>query len=1078
MEGVTTEVPITTAEEKAQGKLEVKARSTLMIGIPNKHQLKFNSIKDVKKLLEAVEKRFGGNAATKKTQKNLLKKQYENFMAPSSEMLDQTFDRLQNFMSQLELLEEKLSQEDVNQKLLRSLSPDQSNSPQLVHEDLEQIHPDGMEEMDLRWQMDMLTMRDKRFLKKTGRKLTVNGNETIVFYKSNMECYNCHKREHFARECKALKNQDNKHKESSRKSVLVETSTPTALVSCVGLEVSSDSTCSKSYLETVKLIKSQNDQLLKDLKKYKLMVLGYNTGLESVEERLEFYKRNESIYFQDIKGLKFEIQIGEISIRELRKKLEIAQKKHGIQLNVDKFEHASKSLNKLIECQIVDNCKKGLSYENYNAVPPPYTGNFMPLTPNLSFTGLDEFVNKPVVENCKAKSSQEDPKVVRKNDDALVIKEWVSDNEEEDVSQPKIEKKIVRSSIAKIEFAKSKQEKTARKTIKQVEQHMQNTIGNLQMDLHDQGVIDSGCSRHMTWNMSYLTDYEEIDEGYVTFRGNLKGRKITRKCTIKTDHLGKFDGKADEGFFVGYSLNSKAFRVFNSRTRIMEENLHSRFSESIPNVVGTKVSDNAGQASKETEHFDLNMPALKDVSTFDFSIDDEDDDAVAAIQVGLIPVTRIHKDHPLDQVIKDLQSATQTKKMLKNLEKHGFIKEEVYVCQPSGFEDPEFPDRVYKVKKALYGLHQAPRAWFIEVKTASTPMETQKPLLKDEDGEEVNVHMYREAQLHAKVDGKKIIVTESSVRRDLRLADEEGIDCLPDSTIFEQIALMGVGKGFSGKVTPLFQTLVQQLGEDEVVHKELGDRLVKPATTASSLEAEQDSGNITKTQSKATPNKASSQGTDSCDGPRKFGEDESKKGMRIDVIDADKDITLVSVQDDADKEMFNVNTLVGDEVFIEQEVVVKKANDRVNVVEEVVDAAQVSTAATTVTITTKEITLAQALEALKTSKPKHKKKDQIRLDEEAAKKLQVEFDEEERLAREKAKKEKRANITLIEECDDIQAKIDVDHQLAEILQAQEQEELSDTEKSTLFQQLLEKRRKHFAAKRAEEKRNKPPSKAQ
>ncbi|GKA13990.1 hypothetical protein Tco_0693636 [Tanacetum coccineum] len=99
----------------SQRRLEVKARSTLMMGIPNEHQLKFKSIKDAKVLLEAVEKRFGGNAATKKTQRNLLKQQYENFTAPSSQMIDQTFDRLQNLVSQLELLDEKLSQEDVNQ---------------------------------------------------------------------------------------------------------------------------------------------------------------------------------------------------------------------------------------------------------------------------------------------------------------------------------------------------------------------------------------------------------------------------------------------------------------------------------------------------------------------------------------------------------------------------------------------------------------------------------------------------------------------------------------------------------------------------------------------------------------------------------------------------------------------------------------------------------------------------------------------------------------------------------------------------------------------------------------------------
>ncbi|GKB41834.1 hypothetical protein Tco_0886776 [Tanacetum coccineum] len=123
VEGVEKVIAPTTAEEKATRRLEVKARSTLIMGIPNEYQLKFNSIKDAKLLLEAIEKRFGGNAATKKTQRNLLKQQYENFTAPSSENLDQTFDRLWKLVSQLEILGETLSQEDVNQKLLRSLSP-------------------------------------------------------------------------------------------------------------------------------------------------------------------------------------------------------------------------------------------------------------------------------------------------------------------------------------------------------------------------------------------------------------------------------------------------------------------------------------------------------------------------------------------------------------------------------------------------------------------------------------------------------------------------------------------------------------------------------------------------------------------------------------------------------------------------------------------------------------------------------------------------------------------------------------------------------------------------------------------
>ncbi|GKB61717.1 hypothetical protein Tco_0917903 [Tanacetum coccineum] len=282
-----------------------------------------------------------------------------------------------------------------------------------------------MEEMDLRWQMAMLTMRTRR-------------------------------------------NQDNKNKESSRRSVHVETSTSTPLVSCDGLggyDWSDQAEEGLNYALMAFSPSSPDSEVSND------------SSLESVEEKLEVYKANESIYLQDIKGLKFEIHIGEITIRELRKKLEIVQKeKDGIQLNVDKFKHASKSLNKLIECQIVDNCKKSLGYENYNAVPPPYTGNFMPPILDLSFTGLDEFVNKPVLKNCKAMSSEEEPKVVRKNDDAPIIGVWVSDDEEEDVSQPKTEKKIDRSNIVKKEFVKSKQqEKTARKTIKQVEQHRQNT---------------------------------------------------------------------------------------------------------------------------------------------------------------------------------------------------------------------------------------------------------------------------------------------------------------------------------------------------------------------------------------------------------------------------------------------------------------------------------------------------------------------------------------------------------------------------------------------------------------------------
>ncbi|GJW13405.1 retrovirus-related pol polyprotein from transposon TNT 1-94 [Tanacetum coccineum] len=862
-------------------------------------------------VVEGVEKLMPPTTAEEKAQKRL-------------EAIDGSCRKdiwFQNLVSPLELLGETISQEDVNQKLLRSLSPEWNthvvvwrNKTDLdtmsmddLYNNLKVYEPEvkgmsssssstqnmafvsssnnnnsntngavsttqavntangvsaantqvnasnidnlsdaviyDLEEIDLRWKMAMLTMRARRFLKNTGRKLTINGNESVGFDKSKVECYNCHKKGHFAKECRALRNQDYKNKESTRRTVPVETSTSTALVSCDGLggydwsdqaeegpnyalmaysssssdsEVSNNSNCLKSCLKTIETLKSQYDQLHKDFKKSELMVLAYNSGLELVEEKLEIYKANESIYSQ---VLKFEIECKDIAIRELKKKLEIAQKeKDGIQFNVDKFENASKSLNKLIESHIVYNCKKGLGY---NAIPPPYIGNFMPSTPDLSFSGLDEFVNKPVVETQKSSPN----------------------SEEENVSQTKTEKKTVKPSIAKIEFVKPKQqEKTARKTVKQVEKHRPKAVvnvvkgnnvnavkasacwvwkpktkvldhvskqhasinpikeGNPQMDLQDQGVIDSGCSRHMTRNMSYLIDYEEIDEGYVAFGGNPKRGKITRKGTqsngfadTKASDNAEFSRMMGGGFQTFSDDGKKVDEDSRKDSEVIDQEKENNVSSTNNvNAASTNEVNVVGGKTRIELPLDPNMPELEDYSIFE---DDEDAGVEAdmhnldiTIQVSPIPTIRIHKDHPLDQVIRYLQSATQTRRMSRSLEEHGFVStiqqrtnhkdlqnflfvcflsheepkkvihalkdpswieamkiiEEMYVCQPPRFEDPNFLDRVYKVEKALYGLHQAPRAWFTtEVKTTRTLIETQKPLLKDETGKEVDVHKYR-----------------------------------------------------------------------------------------------------------------------------------------------------------------------------------------------------------------------------------------------------------------------------------------------------------------------------------------------
>ncbi|GJV83189.1 hypothetical protein Tco_1523087 [Tanacetum coccineum] len=196
-------------------------------------------------------------------------------------------------------------------------------------------------------------------------------------------------------------------------------------------KVSTDSNCSSSCLENVKILKEQNEQLLKDLRTSKLNAITYKTGLEFVEARLLVYKKNEYVYEKDIKVLKHEIYLRKVAITELKGKLELAQKqKDEIQLTVENFENSSKNLSKLRNCQIVDKCKTGLGY---NAIPPPYTRNFMPPKPDLSFPGLEDFVNEPIVskptvkklvdETSEAKASEAKPKAARKSNCAPIIED-------------------------------------------------------------------------------------------------------------------------------------------------------------------------------------------------------------------------------------------------------------------------------------------------------------------------------------------------------------------------------------------------------------------------------------------------------------------------------------------------------------------------------------------------------------------------------------------------------------------------------------------------------------------------------
>ncbi|GKD73411.1 ribonuclease H-like domain-containing protein [Tanacetum coccineum] len=235
-----TVIPPISVKEKAQKRAELKARSTLLMALPNEHQLKFNSYKDAKTLMQAIENRFGGNTTTKKTQKNLLKQQYKNFAASSTEVIEQTYERLQKLISQLEMHGEVIPQEDINQNTnsatrvvnnAQGVNTASSKGAVDSSKTVENLSDVDLEEMNLRWNIVMLTMRARRFLKNTRRKLDIANKERIGFDKSKVECFNCHKRGHFARECRAPKNQDGRNKEPTRRTVPVEETTSNALVS-------------------------------------------------------------------------------------------------------------------------------------------------------------------------------------------------------------------------------------------------------------------------------------------------------------------------------------------------------------------------------------------------------------------------------------------------------------------------------------------------------------------------------------------------------------------------------------------------------------------------------------------------------------------------------------------------------------------------------------------------------------------------------------------------------------------------------------------------------------------------------
>ncbi|GKE67599.1 ribonuclease H-like domain-containing protein, partial [Tanacetum coccineum] len=348
---------------------EMKARATLLMALPNKDQLKFHFFEDAKLLMEAIEKRYGGNKESKKVQRTLLKQQYENFAYQSvGDPRRSSSSTSQNSQNVAFVSNSTNNTNSTNKADDTAHGVSTTHSTTHTQEDLEQLHPDDLEEMDLQWEMAMLTIRARRFIKRTGKKLDING-QRVGFDKSKVECFNCHKHRHFARKCsyQAEEEQPINH-------------------ALMAFTSSGSSSSSNSEVDS------------------QFNFLSYKAGLESVEARLAHYKKNETVL----------------------------------------------------------SCSRKLCEFIRDVVPPPYTGNFIPFKPDLTF--MDEIVKSENIDvitivspsngkkvetnhesaDVKSNGDAVEPKTVKKNSfRPPVIKDWNYDDDSKEEFIPNVKDKTV-----------------------------------------------------------------------------------------------------------------------------------------------------------------------------------------------------------------------------------------------------------------------------------------------------------------------------------------------------------------------------------------------------------------------------------------------------------------------------------------------------------------------------------------------------------------------------------------------------------------------------------------------------------
>nr|GEX91235.1 ribonuclease H-like domain-containing protein [Tanacetum cinerariifolium] len=680
---------VTVTTEDVQKRMnDVKARTTLLLSLPDEHQLRFSKYKTTQELWAAILKTFGGNEATKKMKKNLLKQQYGNFKAEETETLEQTFNRLQVIVNQLESDLDTISlddlynhlkvyesevqkksesnsqnmafitsakhssgNEEVNTASVSTISTNvspasaniratnisqditcayiasQSNGSQIKFEDINQIDEDDIEEMDIKWNMALLSMRADRFWKKTRKKISIQGTNVAGFDKSKVECFNCHKMGHFARSAEL----------PEAKTEEEETITDKGLRPSPAIESTSDD------------------------------VRNRNTSVTKTEASPSTISPKPFIKF--VKA----------TVRPTKNKIvKVETIKKPVVKYAEQYRKPSKK-----------STVKGNQRNSNNLKSQQLDENFV--MKNRACFDCSHFDHLSYDCGLGVKRGRTCSTNTHKNNSPIHVVH-------------KTHRPQMRPIRPNVKAAKPKRTSFYKPAHSYAQRPFQReSAGSSQNNIDDKGYWDSDCSRHMTGNISYLSDYEPFNRGYVSFGQG--GCKITGKGTIKTgklefenvyfakdfkynlfsvlqicdnknsmlftdsecivlgrdskliddtnvllrtprqhnmysidlnnivphkdltclvakdsskeslamlgllsrmtpyelfnvrtpaigflkpfgcyvmilntlDNLGKFEVKGDEGYFIGYSMSSKAFRVFNKRTKRVEENLHVDF---------------------------------------------------------------------------------------------------------------------------------------------------------------------------------------------------------------------------------------------------------------------------------------------------------------------------------------------------------------------------------------------------------------------------------------------------------------------------------------------------------------------